>query len=422
MPERHVVIVGAGVIGAVSAVEALRAGHRVTIVDPGEPGGEQAASYGNAGWLSSHSVIPPALPGIWRKIPSYVLDPLGPLTVRWAYLPKAAPWLVRYLLSGSTPARIERTAQALRTLLVDAPSLHLSLAREAGVEHLIRLSGLLHVYPTRADFEAEALAWRIRRDVGISWLELTADELRQREPLLNRRYRFGVLVEEAGHCLNPGRYVAALVSHARKGGAALVAGRAVGLRIESGRLRAVCIEGGEIACDGAAITAGAYSRHLAKAAGDRLPLETERGYHVSIKGQGAGPRTPLMAADCKMIATATETGLRAAGQVEIAGLEAQPNWARADVLKRHVLSMFEGLPRDLPPECMSVWMGRRPSMPDGLPCIGRSSASADVVYAFGHGHIGLGSSARTGRLVAQLLSGCKTEIDLSPFDPRRFKM
>src|ERR1700712_6072360 len=138
MPEgRHVAIIGAGAVGVISAIEALREGHRVTLIDPGEPGGEQAASYGNAGWLSSHSVIPPSEPGIWKKVPGYLMDPLGPLAIRWRYLPKVTPWLVRYLLSGFTAARVEKTARALRPLLVGAPGLHKGLAAEAGVPQLI---------------------------------------------------------------------------------------------------------------------------------------------------------------------------------------------------------------------------------------------------------------------------------------------
>ena len=124
---RHVVIIGSGAVGTVSAIECLRAGHRVTVVDPGEPGGEQASSYGNAGWLSSHSVIPPAEPGMWKKVPSFLLDPLGPLSIRLAYLPRMLPWLTRFLWAARTTAQIEQTAQALRTLLIDAPKLHASL-------------------------------------------------------------------------------------------------------------------------------------------------------------------------------------------------------------------------------------------------------------------------------------------------------
>lgn len=417
----HVVIIGAGAVGAVSAVEALRRGFRVTILEPGEPGGEQAASYGNAAWLSSHSVIPPALPGTWSKIPGYLFDPLGPLSIRWSYFPKALPWLVRYLLSGWTEAHIERAAQALRPLLLDAPRLHKALAEEAGVGALIRQGGLMHVYPSRADFEADSLSWRVRRKVGIGWTELDGDALRDREPDLEPRYRFGVLVDEAGHCRNPGAYVAALVTHAQAQGASLVRGQATGLRIESGQLKAVLTDTGEISCDRAVIAAGARAKPLAKAAGDAVPLDVERGYHVSIAGANHGPRIPIMLSDRKLAVTMTETGLRGAGQVEIAGLDRAPDWRRAEVLRQHLLDLFPGLPRDLPADRMKLWMGFRPSMPDGLPCLGCASATPDVVYAFGHGHIGLVSSARSGRVVAQLLAGAEPEIPLAPFDPRRFR-
>lgn len=416
----HVAIIGGGAVGTISAIEALRAGFRVTVIEPGPSGGEQAASYGNAGWFSSHSVIPPAEPGAWKKVPNYLKDPLGPLAVRWGYLPKALPWLIRYLWSGWTPAKVERTAVALRTLLKDAPALHKKLADEAGCAHLIERQGVLHVYPSKSVFEADSLAWGIRRKVGIDWIELSGDELRQREPELHPRYTFGVLVEEAGRCRDPGAYVAALADHARSLGVTFVQGKATGFRLEGGRLKAVSTDQGEIACDKAVVAAGAHSKALGAAIGDRLPLDTERGYHVVIEHPDVSPRATFMASDVKMVVNPMNGGLRAAGQVEIAGLEAAPNWKRADILRDNLVSVFPNLPRDLPADRIKVWMGHRPSMPDGRPCIGTARATSDVVYAFGHGHIGLVSSARTGRLVAQLLAGAEPEIPLEPFDPRRY--
>jgi D-amino-acid dehydrogenase len=417
---RHVVVIGAGAIGTISAIELLRDGHRVTIIEPSTPGGEQAASYGNAGWLSSHSVIPPAEPGTWKKVPRFLSDPLGPLAIRWSYLPKALPWLIKYLLSGWTEARVEVTARALRTLLVDAPSLHKRLADEAGVGHLIERQGVMHIYPSRAAFDADKLGWNIRKRVGVTWMELSADEMRQREPDLHPRYQFGVLVEEAGRCRDPGDYVAALAAHARGLGAEFIAAKARGLRLQSGRLVSVETDNGEIACDAAVVAAGARSKPLAASIGDHLPLETERGYHVMIEGAQTGPRTSVMASDAKMVVNWTNKGLRAAGQVEIAGLEAAPNWKRAEILRDHLIGMFPKLPKDLPAARIRSWFGHRPSMPDGRPCIGYSPASRDVVYAFGHGHVGLVGSARTGRVVAQLVAGRAPEIPVAPFDPKRF--
>jgi len=417
---RHVVVIGAGAVGSATAIEALRAGLRVTVVEPGEPGGPHATSYGNAGWLSSHSVVPPALPGAWRKVPGWLADPLGPLAVRWGYLPRAMPWLLRYLASGWTEARVQRTADALRTLLVDAPALHAQLAAEAGVPQLVEQRGLLHAYRSRAEFEGDALGWRVRQRVGVRWDEWSADELRRREPDLDARYTLGIFVPEAGHCRNPGAYVAALAQHARNAGAERLATRATGFRIEGGRLRAVHTETGDIACDAAAICAGARSGPLAAAAGTAVPLESERGYHVVVEGATVGPRTPVMVSDGKLIAHWMDGGLRAAGQVEIGGLEAGPDWRRAEILHRHLQSMFPALADAEGAVTVKHWLGHRPSLPDGLPCIGPSAASADIVLAFGHGHVGLCGSARTGQLAAQLLAGTEPETPLAPFDPKRF--
>ncbi len=418
---RHVVIIGAGIVGAATALELLRDGHRVTILEPGEPGGEQAASYGNGTLLNPSSVIPMSSPGIWRKVPGWLADPLGPLTIRWRYLPKLLPWLVRFLRAGASEAKVAATARALQPLLADAPALHRKLAEEAGVGDLITRQGVLFVFPSRADFEAEELAWRLRRENGVRWLELSGDELRQREPTLDRRYTFGLFVEENQQCRDPGNYVAALVRHAQSLGAVLQRGKALGFRIEDRRLRAVITDTGEIAADTAVIAAGAHSRKLAAAAGDDVPLETERGYHALITDPGIAPRYPVMPSDGKMSCVLTPQGLRFAGQVELAGLDAAPNWKRAAVLRDFAKLVFAGLPRDLPPERVKFWMGHRPSTPDGLPCIGPASGCPDVMHAFGHGHVGLTAGAATGRLVADLVSERAPSIDPAPYSARRFR-
>jgi len=416
----RVAIIGGGIVGACAALAAQRAGFIVTLIEPETPGGEQAASYGNGCWLSPSSVVPPAVPGLWKKLPKFLSDPLGPLAIRWSYLPRVAPWLVRYLLSGWTEARVMRTGHALRALVRNAPELHAALAEEAGVGHLIERRGLLYIYPTRADFEAEALAWRVRRETGVKWLEIGEDELRQREPDLDRRYRFAVLVEEGGHCRNPGAYVAALIAQAEAQGMKRVRTRATGFTIEAGRLKAVRTDQGEVAADRAVICAGAYSRALARAVGDNLPLETERGYHAVITDAQVGPRTPMMPSDGKMSLTWTETGLRVAGQVEIAGLAAAPNWKRAEILRDHLLRCFPGLPREVPTDKIRFWMGHRPSMPDGLPCIGPASGSSDVFHCFGHGHVGLVAAPRSAELVAAWLSGAAAPFLAQPYSAARF--
>lgn len=416
----HVVIIGAGIIGAASAYQCLNAGLRVTLIEPERPGDQQAASFGNAGWLSSHSVLPPATPGAWKSVPKWLADPLGPLAIRWKYFPRALPWLTRYLSAASNYTKIERTAVALRSLLAGAPGLHQEMANQAGLGHLIVRTGLLHAYLSKDHFKQDEKAWEIRKKEGIQWQELDASELAALEPDLDRRYTFGVLVPETGSCRNPGAYTAGLIEHALSRGAQLIRARATGFRIERGQLKSVLTDAGEVTCDKSVIASGIRSKELARLAGDRVPLESERGYHAVIQSPEAGPRTPTMFADRKVIVTSMEQGLRVAGQVEIAETDDVPDWRRAEILRKHLAALYPKLPTDLDDARITIWMGRRPSTPDGLPCIGLASGCADIIHAYGHGHIGLVSSARTGRLVAQLATHATSEISLAPFSAQRF--
>ena len=416
----HVVVIGAGIIGAASALELLRDGHRVTIVEPGDPGGEQAASYGNGCLFTAASVLPVSEPGMWKKVPGYLADPLGPLAVRWSYLPKVAPWLLRFLRAGSNYDKLRVIARGLKPLVFESPERHKKLAEEAGVGDLIHKNGVLYVFPSRADFEAEAELWAIKRENGINWIELNADELRQKEPSLDRRYQFAALFEQSGHCTDPGAYVAALIRHAEALGTKRVRAHALGFDLDGRRLKAVRTDEGNIACERAVIAAGARSRDLARQLGDNVALETQRGYHAVISNPEAGPRIPIMPSDGHMSNVMTAHGLRMAGQVEIAGLEAAPNWKRAEILRDFALRTYPGLPRDLPADRVKFWMGHRPATPDALPCIGPATGCPDVVHAYGHGMLGLATGAATGRLVADIVSGKPPSIDPAPYNPARF--
>ena len=199
-----------------------------------------------------------------------------------------------------------------------------------------------------------------------------------------------------------------------------MARRVVGFDVVDGRLRAVHCEGAPLAADAAVVAAGIWSKPLAAQLGDRLPLETERGYHIMIRDPEVTPRIPVADADGKFVATPMELGLRLAGTVELAGLAAPPRWQRAHVLLKQARRMYPALAAAYPESRLSTWMGHRPSLPDSLPVIGASSQCQDVVYAFGHGHIGMASAAKTARTVAELVSGEVPQIDVAAFSPRRF--
>ncbi len=415
----HVVVIGAGIVGAAAAWELVKDGHAVTIVEPATPGGPHAASYGNGAWISPASILPMSMPGLWRKVPGYLTDRSGPLTIRWRALPLLAPWLLRFLRAGATVPKVEATARALASVLHDGPSRHAALAQEIGQPGLIHRTGLLYAYPDRAAFAAEALAWRLRADNGLRWQELDADALRRREPDLGHHYTFGILVDAGAHCADPGTLVAAIVDAAVTRGARIAKARATGFAVTNGRLDGVVTETDRIACDRAVIAAGIRSQKLALMAGDRIPLASERGYHAVIASPAAGPRLPIMPTDGKMANTMTPAGLRIAGQVELADVDDPPDWNRVEILIRHALATYPGLGNreDLRIE---RWMGHRPSTPDGLPVIGPARASSDIVHAFGHGHIGLAAGPVTGRIVADIIAGRTPGVDPAPFAARRF--
>lgn len=226
-------------------------------------------------------------------------------------------------------------------------------------------------------------------------------------------------VPAAANCADPGAYVAALAAHAARLGVRRVTAQATGFAFEGDRLRAVETDHGPIACNRAVVAAGMASARLAAAAGDRIPLEAERGYHVQLAGGAlGGPHLPVMPSDGKMANTVTREGLRAAGQVELAGPGAPPDWRRAEILLRHLYATWPGLARDLP---VRRWMGNRPSTPDGLPVISAARRSPDVFYAFGHGHVGLAAGPKSAALVAALVTGSTPPLPPEPFAAARFR-
>jgi D-amino-acid dehydrogenase len=415
--KRKIGVIGAGMVGVAAASFLQREGHDVFIVEPGNPG--EGTSFGNAGCLNGSSVVPMSMPGTIRNVPRWLSDPMGPLVIRWAYLPALAPWLIRFIRAGR-PQKVRAQAKALRSILAPSLATLAPLLKDAGAEELVKRHGHLFIYRSQESWRKEGLAWQLRRENGVVWDEFDADELRQLDPNLSREYVKGVLVRENGHTTNPNRLVNSLAQAFVRNGGRIERTRAVGFEFDGERLRGIRTENGMLPADGAVIAAGIWSKPLAAELGDRLPLETERGYHLMIRDPEVMPRIPVADADGKFVATPMELGIRVAGTVELAGLEAPPNWERARVLLKHIKRMFPGLEESYADERVSTWMGHRPSLPDSLPAIGRSRRSPDVVYAFGHGHVGMAAAPMTGKLVAELLTGKPPSVDLAPFSPTRF--
>jgi len=410
---RHVTVIGAGAVGASTALALRREGYAVTLIDRGEPG--MGTSFGNAGILSVTSCVPIASPGLLWRLPELLSDPLGPLHIDWRYLPRFAPWLVRFMLAGR-PAQIERISLALASLLGQILPAYRELLGTDAFQDLARPGGVLYAYQSDRAFEGALASHELRRRRGVALSVLDQSELRQMEPALAPSFRHGVLMHDSYRAVNPLRLVQSLTQSFVDAGGEVV--RAAVQRIEradKGRLFAVTDQGRR-ELDTVAICAGAWSKQLARDCGVRVPLDTERGYHVMLPRPGVTPQRPIGSGDHEFIATPMEHGLRLAGTVEFAGLAAPPDMRRAEVLLKAAREMFPGLAAD----GMTTWMGFRPSMPDSLPVIGPAPGQDRVFLGFGHGHLGLTFGAITGLLLADLVAGRPSRVDLAPFRADRF--
>lgn len=410
---RRVAVVGAGIVGICTALYLQRDGHRVTVLDPAGPG--EGASKGNANVIAVESCVPVATPGIARRVPGMLLDPLGPLAIRWAYLPRLAPWLIRFLLA-SRRERVETISVALRSLVAPAMDAYRPLIEAAGVADMFRPTGMLMVFETEAKFAAFAddLALQLRRGVKVELLGPA--EIRQMEPTLAPIFRHAAFYPENWQTVNSLRLVQALADDFRRRGGAVKRTAARGFAFGPHGPAGVLTGEGREDCDAVVVAAGAWSKPLAAALGERVPLDTERGYHTMLPRPGVMPRLPVYSADGGFVATPLEDGLRFAGTVELGGLAAPPDYARAEALLRRGRRMFPGLDE----AGATQWMGFRPSMPDSLPVIARTGRYPNAYLAFGHGHLGLTLGAVTGRLVADLLAGRTPSIDMESFSCRRF--
>ncbi|MGD9946524.1 MAG: NAD(P)/FAD-dependent oxidoreductase [Burkholderiaceae bacterium] len=412
----HLAVIGTGIVGVCTAAWLQRDGHRITFVDPREAG--EACSFGNAGSLSPSACLPVGMPGIWRKVPSWLLDPLGPLTVRWGYLPTALPWLLRFL-HYSSRAEVTRIAAAMRGLLAPIFDSYEPLLAHAGAQQLVRRTGCLYVYSSREVAAQWQWGMDLRRSLGVALRDVERDELETLEPDLRGRFRFGILAPDNGSTLDPSALVKALHARAIADGAQHLHRRVTGFERRGARVTALQLDEGEaLPVDGVVVAAGAWSAPLAARLGARVPLETQRGYHVTVASSNLSLRHTVMAVEDNLMVNPMAMGLRLAGSVELAGLSAPPNYARADVL----LHMGRQLFPHLDVSRTTQWMGHRPCLPDSLPVIGRAPAVENAWLGFGHGHVGMCGGATTGRELAHLVAGRTPQVDLRPFSPQRFRL
>ncbi len=409
---RQVVVIGGGIVGVCCALALRRDGHAVTVLDP-TPG--EGASKSNAGFISSGSCVPIATPGIVRRVPKMLLDPLAPLAVRWSYLPWIAPWLVRFV-RASAPERVEAASVALNGLTSSARDAYASLVAGSPAARHIHSGGVLYVFQSDASFAGAEWGLDLRRRRGVEFEVLHGADIRDLEPALAPSVRHAVFYRKTQFVPDPRALVLALAEDFTRLGGTVVKETVTDVTVRARGPHAVETTGGRRDAEVLVLAAGAWSKRLAARLGARVPLDTERGYVVTLPRPGAAPKIPVLSGDYSFAITPMETGLRLSGTVELAGLHAPPNYARARKL-------IDGATRVLgavDPTDATYAMAFRPSMPDSLPVLGPSPRVPSVFFAFGHGHIGLTCGAVTGQLVAEMVGERPTAIDLAPFRADRF--
>jgi glycine/D-amino acid oxidase-like deaminating enzyme len=407
----EIAIVGAGFIGLASAAALMRDGHRVVLFDPSGVG--QGASFGNAGTFAPYACVPVNNPSVFRDLPRFLLSNDSPFRLRWGYLPQLAPWLTRFLIS-SLPRRYEASAGALAALLGRAQDGYAPLLAQAELARFVRSRECLYLYSNTASFDAARAALELRGKLGVAFDVLAGDDIRALEPSLAPIFGRGVLFSDSWHFSDPQRFLQTLYERLA----------AQGLKLERSSVSAVqpSADGAALTVDGVArrfshvvIATGARSAQFAKQCGDAVPLDTERGYHVRYPGAQQLISRPVGWAERGFYMTPMSDGIRVAGTVELGGFNTTRNRSLLDLL---TFSSKRALPALDTPD--SSWLGFRPTLPDGVPVLGRSSASERVIYAFGHQHLGLTLAGISGRIVADLIARRAPPLDLEPYAATRF--
>ncbi|MCP3473107.1 FAD-binding oxidoreductase [Bradyrhizobium sp. CCGUVB1N3] len=406
-----VAIVGAGIIGLAIAFRLAENGREVVVVDPNEPG--SGASYGNAGTLAPYACAPVGNPDVLRNLPNLLVNPDSPLAVRLAGVPALVPWLSRFVWQ-SMPVRARRNGHALADLLKDAMPVWRELAEQARLSDLLRYEGCLYLYRGKMPQEDGEWGARLRGELGVRQERLTSEEVARLEPALPRAAG-GIFFPDAAHTVDPAALTSRLAAAAAARGASFERARVDRLEPQDGaRIRLVCRDR-TIEARTVVLAAGAWSRSLAEQAGENIPLDTERGYHIEFAMDACPIKRPVSPVDLGFYVTPMAGRLRVAGTVELGGLSAPLNPNQVALLERGVRKLFP----DLGP-VQSRWLGFRPSLPDSLPVIGPSRRYPNLIHAFGHGHLGMTLAGVTSRIVASLIEKRNDAPNLDAFRPDRF--
>jgi D-amino-acid dehydrogenase len=406
-------VIGAGIIGTTLAYALQKRRRDVVLIERDQPG--KGASYGNMASIAVTEFMPASRPSIWKQIPGWMLDPEGPVRVRPAYMPKLTPWFLRFI-AASRPSKLRELEAQGAALCQRVHEDLLPLLKETGLEGELSEEGCLSLYTDEAEFKADREHIEILERFGFPHEVIGRQAIKALEPELSDTIGLAVLFPQNRSMKNPYQLVVKLAERFVAMGGKIEQGEVTGFDRGEG-VRAVLLKDGRrIEADEVVIAAGVYSAKLAKMLGEPIPLETERGYHTQIMKPGISMKHSIIWPARAFMVTPTAGGIRVGGTVEMAGIDAAPDYRRSKVTVKRAK---EALP-NLQCEDFTEWMGHRPAFPDTVPVMSASAKTKGLFYATGHGHLGLTYAATNARLMADLITGATPPIDMMPFRVDRF--
>ena len=405
-------VVGAGIQGVCISLFLIKKGFEVTLFDRTEPG-NLSASYGNAGHFSPYASVPINRPDVLVDVPAMLASSSGPLALKWNYVPKMIPWFIKFIKNCSKKNMIH-TAKYMHQILDLALPAYDELFEDIDISNLVESKGIIYFW-TNKDLKSRELEINIRNELGVKQQLLTKDEIHDLEPNIRKIYHGGVLYSNAKHARNPKKILLKLFELFIKKGGKFQKQEVKKIDFSSMDKPSIKTESESFTFDKAVIACGAFSKKLTDKVNEKIPLDTERGYHVHFKGYDHLLSRPVIFLNRGFGITPMEQGLRVVGTVEFGGLNNPPTKKRIINLVNNAKYLFPELK-----EHEDEWLGFRPTLPDFLPVIGKSKNHKNLFYSFGHHHLGWTLGAISGKIISGMIAEEKTNLDLSPYSSQRF--
>ena len=404
-------IVGAGIQGISNALFLQKKGFSVTIFDRDEPG-SPAASYGNAGHFSPYASVPINRPDVLTDVPAMLLSSTGPLALKWNYVPKMIPWFLQFIRNCTTK-RMMHTAKNMHQILDLALPAYDELFDEIDLEGLVEKKGILYIWNDQS-LKSRELEIKVRNELGVDQQVVTPKEIHDLEPNIKPFYHGGVYYQHGRHARNPKKILLKLFDLFLKKDGKFLKMNVQDINFEEEK-PVIKTETQKFIVDKLVIACGAFSKRLTDNLDEKIPLDTERGYHVHFKDCDHLLKRPVIFSNRGFGITPMEQGLRVVGTVEFGGLNNPPSKGRIKNLINNAKYMLGDLP-----EHEDEWMGFRPSLPDFLPVIGPSKNHKNIFYSFGHHHLGWTLGPISGKIIAGMIAEENTNLNLKPYSSLRF--